>query len=348
MKTKTRLLYSSYLSRQAELNQVEASTVSEGKKFAVDPSVQQTLIDKQRESSEFLGKINLVPVDEQSGEALGLGAAGTIAGRTDTASSDRATRDPTSLDANPYFCKQTNFDTHVTYAKLDMWAKFKDFQIRLRDHVLQQAARDMIMIGFNGTTAAATTDRATNPLLQDVNIGWLQKIRANAPTRHFKTGTVEANHIHVRATQGDYRNLDALVFDAVQNFLPEWARDDTELVAIVSSDLLHDKYFPMIDAEGKPTEKVATDILLSKKTLGGLQVAKVPFFPAGTILITRLDNLSIYEQEGSRRRTLVDNAKRDRIETYESVNHAYVVENYDYACLIENIVVDEPVPQQGG
>jgi len=348
MKTKTRLLYSSYLSRQAELNNVAETTVATGGKFSIDPSVQQTLVGKLGESSAFLGQINVIVVDEQSGEALGLGVAGTIAGRTNTESTDRETRDPTSLEANSYFCKQTNFDTHVRYAKLDMWAKFANFQALMRDQILQQQARDIIMIGFNGVQAAATTNRTTYPMLQDVNIGWLQKIRANKPTAVFKTGTVEANHIHVRATQGDYKNLDALVYDALQNFMPEWARDDTELVAIVGGGLLHDKYFPMVDGEDKPTEKIATDILMSKKTLGGLQVAKVPFFPAGTILITRLDNLSVYEQENTRRRTIIDNPKRDRIESFESVNHAYVVENYDYAVLIENIVVDEPVPPQGG
>ncbi|WP_255500534.1 P2 family phage major capsid protein [Brevundimonas sp. P7753] len=102
---------------------------------------------------------------------------------------------------------------------------------------------------------------------------------------------------------------------------------------------MHEKYFPMVDGEDKPTEKIATDVLLSKKQLGGLQVVKVPFFPEGTILITRLDNLSIYEQENTRRKTIVDKASRSRVETYESVNEAYVVESYDYALLIEKIEV---------
>ncbi|MNY55958.1 Phage major capsid protein, P2 family [compost metagenome] len=112
-------------------------------------------------------------------------------------------------------------------------------------------------------------------------------------------------------------------------------------MAIVGAGLLHEKYFPMVDGEDKPSEKIAADILMSKKTLGGKQVAQVPFFPAGTILITRLDNLSIYEQEGTRRKTIVDNAKRNRVETFESVNEAYVVENYDFALLIENIEVQD-------
>ncbi|MFA4952101.1 phage major capsid protein, P2 family [Brevundimonas sp.] len=338
MKTKTRLLYTTWLSRQADLNGVAESTVLGEKQFAVDPSVQQILIDKQAESSAFLGLINVVPVDEQSGEKLGLGVAGTLAGRTDTNARDRETRDPTTLDADRFECKQTNFDTHVGYAKLDLWAKFKDFQLRMRNQTLQQQARDRIMIGWNGIIAAVQTDRVANPLLQDVNIGWLQQIRVNRPTHVFAEGATP-DKIIVAPTGGDYRNLDALVYDAVAKFLPEWVQGDTELVAIVGSGLLHEKYFPMVDGEDKPTEKVAADILLSKKQLGGLQAVKVPFFPAGTILVTRLDNLSIYEQEGTRRKTIVDNAKRNRVETYESVNEAYVVENYDFALLIENIEV---------
>ncbi|WP_230413956.1 P2 family phage major capsid protein, partial [Undibacterium umbellatum] len=39
----------------------------------------------------------------------------------------------------------------------------------------------------------------------------------------------------------------------------------------------------------------------------------------------------------ARRRQIVDNAKRDRIENYESSNDAYVVEDYGIAALVENI-----------
>ena len=53
-------------------------------------------------------------------------------------------------------------------------------------------------------------------------------------------------------------------------------------------------------------------------------------------------------QDGRRRRTIVDNAKRDRIETYESSNDAYVVEDMDYACLIENVQFGVTPPPPGG
>ena len=64
----------------------------------------------------------------------------------------------------------------------------------------------------------------------------------------------------------------------------------------------------------------------------------MPFFPANAILITTLKNLSIYWQEGTRRRRLKDEPDLDRIANYESVNEAYVVEDYELVVLVENIV----------
>lgn len=337
MRNETRELFNRYLDQQASLNGVPAETVRAEKAFTVDPSVQQKLNDKQQESSAFLQKINISPVDEQSGEALGLGIGSTLASRTNTATTDRATQDPSTLVADSYLCKQTNSDTHLGYAKLDQWAKFPDFQTRIRNQIVRRQALDRIMIGFNGVSAAVATDRATYPLLQDVNIGWLQKLRAYDTGSHvLDEGDVEANKIIV-GVGGDYANLDSLVYDATHNLLPSWASEDTELVAIVGRDLLHDKYFPLVDDAYVPTETLAADVIISQKRIGGLQAARVPFMIGGGILITRYDNLSIYEQAGKRRRTIVDNAKRDRVETFESSNDAYVVEDWDYACLIENI-----------
>nr|VXZ92016.1 phage major capsid protein, P2 family [Klebsiella pneumoniae] len=71
--------------------------------------------------------------------------------------------------------------------------------------------------------------------------------------------------------------------------------------------------------------------------MGGLQAVRAPYFPANALLITRPDNLSIYWQEDTRRRSVIDNPKRDRIENFESVNEAYVVEDYRCAALVENI-----------
>jgi hypothetical protein len=80
-------------------------------------------------------------------------------------------------------------------------------------------------------------------------------------------------------------------------------------------------------------------VIQSQKRIGGLPAAAVPFFPANAVMITSYDNLSIYFQDGARRRTIDDNAKRDRVENYESSNDAYVVEDLGRAAVAENIEI---------
>ncbi|VVD78638.1 phage major capsid protein, P2 family [Pandoraea fibrosis] len=337
MRKETRSAFNGYLRQIEKLNGIESATA----KFAVEPSVQQKLETKMQESAEFLGKINVVGVDEQSGEKLGLGIGSPIASTTDTSVKERQTVDPAELDANGYYCSQTNSDTHITYQKLDAWAKFPDFQTRVRDVILRRQALDRICIGFNGVKRAATSNRAENPLLQDVNKGWLQKYREFAPARVMSSGKT-AGKI-VIGDGGDYANLDAVVFDAISSLIDPWHQEDTDLVVLCGRGLAHEKYFPMINRVEKPTEQLAGQIIMSQKAMGGRPAAMVPFFPAHAFMVTRYDNLSAYFQLMSRRRTIIDNAKRDRIENYESSNDAYVVEDYGLGCLVEHI---EFVPEQ--
>lgn len=129
------------------------------------------------------------------------------------------------------------------------------------------------------------------------------------------------------------------MFDLVADMLEPWYQEDTDLVVICGRQLLADKYFPIINQNHAPTEQLAADVVTSQKRIGNLPAVRVPYFPPKALLVTRLDNLSIYWQEGTRRRQVVDNAKRDRIENYESVNDAYVIEDLGGAALAENIVL---------
>ena len=341
MRNDTRVKFNAYMSQLAMLNGVD----DVAKKFTVEPSVQQTLETKMQESSAFLSMINVVGVPELKGEKLGLGINSTIAGTTDTTQGDREPVDPASLAGTSYSCEQTNFDTVLRYAKIDAWAKFPDFQTRVRDTIIKAQALDRIMIGFNGTSRAATSNRVANPLLQDVNKGWIQHVREDAPQQIMSEGAEASGKIYIYkpvndadTKVGDYTNLDALVFSLVNEYLPAHYQDDTELVVVLGRELLNDKYFPMISNYAEvPTEKQALDIITSAKQLGGLKVVRVPFFPAKSLMVTRLDNLSLYYQEGARRRAVIDNPKRDRVENYESSNDAYVVEDYDGIAIAENI-----------
>jgi P2 family phage major capsid protein len=333
MKDATRVKFNAYTGKIQTLNGVADVT----KKFSVAPTIQQTLEQKMQESSAFLTRINIVPVDEMQGNKVGLGISGPISSNTDTSGSgERQTSDPSTLDEDGYHCRKNNSDTHLTYAKLDLWAKFPNFQTMIRDQILKRQALDRMMIGFNGTSYAVNSNKTTNPMLQDVNIGWLQQYRDNAPARVMSEVVPSSGKVTVKAG-GDYENLDALVFDAVNNLIEPQYQEDPDLVVVMGRQLLADKYFPMINQDNPATEQLATDIVVSQKRVGNLPAVRVPFFPAGAVYIGPLSGLSIYYQEGKRRRHLEENAKRDRIENYESSNDAYVVEEYARGCVVENI-----------
>jgi len=340
MRKQTRFKFNAYLTRVAELNDISTDDVA--KKFTVEPSVTQTMMDTVQESSSFLTKINIVPVDELKGEKVGVGVNGTIASTADTdGDGERETADFTALESNKYECAQINFDFHIRYKQLDLWARFQDFQTRIRNAIIKRQALDFIMAGFNGIERAAKSDRKKNPMLQDVAVGWLQKYRENAPGSVMnkvvaEDGSVVSEKVRVGAG-GDYANLDALVMDATNTLIAPWYQEDPELVVICGRQLLADKYFPLVNQEQPNTEAMAADLIISQKRIGNLPAVRVPYFPADALLITRMDNLSIYWQEDTHRRHMVENSKRDRIENYESINEDYVVEDYACGCLVENI-----------
>lgn len=344
MQNDTRLKYAAYSARIALLSGVASAAVM----FTVTPAVQQTLENKIQEAAGFLKRINVVPVRDQEGAKLGLGITGPVSSRTNTAGGGtRTTKYPGTLDSRGYRCEKTNCDTHIRYETLDAWSQFPDFEIRVRNQIIQQKALDRIMIGWNGTSVAANTDLEANPKLQDVNKGWLQQVREQAPERRLyrirNGGTDLAptyrNEVRV-GPGGDYENLDALVFDAVQ-LLDPWHREDTRLQAYVGRELMHDKYFPIVNQSEKPTETLAGQTLLAQKRIGNLPASVEAFFPASSVAISVDDNFSIYWQTGSLRRHLKDHPEKDQIENYESCNDAYVVERLGQIALIENIVLGD-------
>lgn len=351
MRTATRIALNAYTSQIAILSSVPSAM----EKFSVDPTISQKLEQKTQESSQFLSLINFETVFQQEGEKVGIGVTTPIASRTDTDAPDgeRKTIDPTGLTSTTYRCEQTNWDTHLKYSKLDAWAHKPEFQTIVRDSIVGQQGLDRMMIGWNGTHVAKPTNKVNFPLLQDVNKGWIQNTREDAPARIMSDGAHSGNKaapghdpaIHVSATGlADYVNLDALVFDAIQLLEPQHRRR-TDLIVLVSDELVHDKKFALVNAAGdKATEQIARDVLLLQDKLGGKLAAVVPNFPEGTIVITTYKNLSIYNQDGTRRRAIIDNPRRDRVENFESLNEAYVVEDYGLIAIVENIV-SEAAPE---
>lgn len=338
MRNTTRLKFTAYMAQIAALNGIE----SPANVFSVDPAVQQRLEQRTQESSEFLSRINVVGVEELKGEKVGIGVSSTIAGRTDTSGVGvRQPREVGQLDSSGYECRQTDFDTAIRYAQLDAWAHLPAFQTLLRDAILKRQALDRLMIGFHGISAAATTNRTANPLLQDVNIGWLQQYRVHAADRVLDGGKTAGKVVIGASANADYKNLDALVYDIASTLIDPWHRRDPGLVVVVGRNMLHDKYFPLVNDNQAPTEKLATDVILSQRRIGGLQAAEVPYVPDDTLMITTLDNLSLYWQVGGRRRHLKEEPEKNRVANYESSNDAYVVEDYGRGCVAEKIEFED-------
>ena len=355
MRNETRVAFAALTKQIAQVNGVPSATV----KFNVTPSVQQTLESIIQESSELLKQINVIGVIEQEGEALLLGVNGPIASRTNTtAGNPRKPANVAELSKDSYHCKQTNFDTAFPYPLLDAWAKFKDFQVRLTNSIAERQALDRIMIGFHGVKVEKATDRDAYPMLQDVNIGWLQKIRATANDRVLDegatTGKITVGAVKVikvagveTEIKGDYQTLDGLVYDAIQ-MLDPWHRSRPDLVVMISRNLMHEKLLKAVErGAASNVEENAAQEITSRARVGGLPVVDAPFFPDGTVLVTFTKNLSIYYQEGARRRHVKDEPEMDRIADYQSSNDAYVIEDFGAVALVENIEpMEYPAPTE--
>lgn len=293
--------------------------------FNVTPTMAQTLNDKITQSSSFLRRINVIGVSEIKGQKVMMGLNGPATGRTNTQNADRVPRNLLDLDAQGYELFDTHTDVALPFASIDAWAKFKDFPTRYSAAVQRQIALDRIMIGWNGTSVAATTDRVANPLLQDVNKGWLQIAREQAPQQVLTQGTKAAGKIQIGAT-GDFKNLDAFVFDLSQ-MIDEEHRDGGDLVAIIGRDLIAKDKGKMYAEHGStPSEKERIEMAQVIDTYGGLPSFTAPFFPGRGVVVTSFDNLSIYFQDDSWRRYLQENPKRSQMEDYNSRNEGYAIE----------------------
>ncbi|MGU3346790.1 phage major capsid protein, P2 family [Pseudomonas monsensis] len=324
-------MYAAMQLAMAETYGVELSS----KMFSVEPSITQELNDAITAKSDFLSRINVIGVSEIKGEKVFIGVSGPVTGRTNTKTTDREAKDASELDNTTYELSSTESDVGLPYAKIDAWAKFPDFHQRYSAAVQKQIALDRIMVGFHGLKAAAQTDIAAYPMLQDVNKGWLQQLREQAPQQVLKEGKA-AGKVTL-GLDGDYANLDALVHDTKQ-MVDERLRDGGDLIAIIGSDLLAADKAKLYAKQGDvPTEKERIEDAQVIATYGGLPSFSVPFFPVNAVLVTSWDNLSIYFQDSSWRKQTVDNPKRSRVEDYNSRNEGYVIEQLEKIALTENV-----------
>ncbi|VVS91059.1 phage major capsid protein, P2 family [Desulfoluna spongiiphila] len=300
--------------------------------FTVDPTLEQKLQDKIVELSTFLPNINVITVDDLEGQNILGSASGPASGRTDTSvdGNERKPKDLLNLSASGYRLYQTNTDTYIRYATMDAWAKFADLPERYQRYVQQRMATDREIIGWHGTSAAPDTDLEANPMMQDVNKGWLQYMREKMTANILTTGEKQQGEIRI-GPGGDFINLDHAVLELVEG-IPPYLRQD--LVALIGSELVGKEKTALAIAMGQtPTEKTLTPAALAN--FGGLPWETPSNFPGRGLVITSHDNLSIYLQSGSWRRHIKDKPEKDRVEDFNSRNEGYVVETPEKFVAVE-------------
>ena len=222
----------------------------------------------------------------------------------------------------------------LRYDEIDQWAHVSsDFPARINRKIAESIAISLITVGMNGTSRAANSNFTQNQLLQDVAKGWLQKMREENAARVLGKASEKVKY-GPGATE--YKNLDAVVTDVLNELMDERFADRSDFVVLASRRTVGDKYLRVVNASGdKATELEAGGRLSEKRTLGGLPVMYVPNMPANTLLITPLSNLSIYYQVSGERRHIKDVPEKDQIECYQSKNIDFIVEEYGAAALVE-------------
>lgn len=283
------------------------------------------------DENHSLNDINIVMVEDRQGEAFLWAGGEPCTSRTDMDARDRET---SSLLSNPskYITQETQCDVHIPYASISKWAmaakskqygksEQQNFSSKYSKFTQRRVCLDVLNIGFNGVSVSAETSPTSK--LTDVNKGWTQIVKEQLQQQIMATPLTVG-------VGGDYANLDAAVADLLDQKIDVALRDD--LVCIISDNLIADERWRFYNANEFHAEKKNTSDTF--KHFGGLDLVRIPNFPDNTIVVTSLDNLSLYIKESTTYRQVVCNSKRNRVEDYQHREDAYVVENMaKYAAL---------------
>ncbi|MBV7387229.1 phage major capsid protein, P2 family [Pasteurellaceae bacterium TAE3-ERU1] len=280
------------------------------------------------EKNNFLRLINLIVTDVVSGFSPGL--ALPMPSVIDTSQHAREPENNYFTQPKPFECQQINFDYQLTYSKLDYLAAYYDRDLiaeALSNLLYRYIFNGLLMIGFNGKQRnSLKSDSRTNPKGEDVAKGWLQKLREE-----------KGNNVIASAAIGksqDYANIHQVI-KAMLAKIPEPLRS-SNLIAICGRNALPDVEFDS-DWEDFSAENNAL-FTLSRRTIGGLKAIIIPCFPAASVLVTRLDNLTLYLHHPSIKKTLEEVPARNLINNYTSLRADFVLEDANAAVLVENLI----------
>ncbi|EKN4181795.1 phage major capsid protein, P2 family [Yersinia ruckeri] len=313
----------------AQLSQ--SYNVSDASRYFSLTDPKETLLrDALLETAEFLNMITVVDVDQLQGQVVAVGNPGIFTGRKEGGRFIR----PTGVSGNEYKLVETDSGAALTWAMLSVWANAGDeneFFQRMQDFTNQSFALDMLRIGFNGKSVAKSTNPTENPNGEDVNIGWHELVR------QYKEGQQIISTPVTLDAQGDYKSLDAMASDLINDKIPQQYRNDPRLVVLVGADLVAAEQYRLYQKADRPTEKIAAQML--SDSIAGRPAMVPPFMPGKRMTVTTLANLHIYTQRGTRQRKAEFVEDRKQFENKYLRNEGYAVEYPDlYAAIDESAV----------
>lgn len=322
-----------FFKSQAEHNKVSFEFIAECNAFSVVPSVEHRWISGVQSAHPFLQRITLEPCDEMIVNDLNYNAGGIVSGRTNTNTTDRKTKSLGTVKGVKYECVVIDHDTHIKFSELNRWSMNdrKKFLENITDRRRASKANDVLMIGWHGIEAVEETDPTSNPMGQDVAVGWLQHVRTNKP-ENVLTDSITIGK------GGTYPNLDALEIALVAQ-IPMQKRKG--LVCLASADLVDARSMGLAE-ESDVTEKAGKLPGLAAKYLAnGREVLSPDFFPEKTVIVTNLKNLHHLTKKGSTNITPEVNNRRSQFELFNQALETYAVGDYEQIIIAENVEVFE-------
>lgn len=314
-------LFTALVTGAAEFYGADVNAALQGKQFAIEIPKETRLIGNIQQKSNFLERINVIPVTDIEGQLVFGATEKSITGRK------KDGRFRAELDKSGYKYKlhETDSGILIKWSKMDQWARFGDKFAELYSNFVQtQIALDQIKIGFYGKSAAENTSAED---LSDVNKGWLQFVRENKPENMIATGEKEPGKIKIFGDDADFENLDALAY-ALKQGLGERHRDGNDLVFFVGADLVAEQSQRIYSKHAlTPTERAALQTHELMSSFGGMPAVTPPNMPGKLAFVTSYDNLSIYVQQGSIRRGFKDDDELKAVKDSYYRNEGYVVED---------------------
>lgn len=346
MQPKTKLQYKALVAAMAKTYAVQSTSEEQ---FAVSEPLETTLNQKIQESIEFLTMISVLPHTDLKGQALELGFEGLIGRRTDTDSNDRVGSELGAPSGSTWEMAEMEYDVYIKYKTMDTWSRLGNLRKKYMPSIYGAVGLTRMSVGWHGTSVAVgDSDPDTNPLGQDLNKGWPQILRDQAPTQVMAEGNhTGSGKIFVgnNTENLDYQNLDALVGDLYNN-IPVEHRTGNEVVIVGSALVAADSNKVLNEHAGKPTEKVVGITTLTK-SYGGLKAIQVPKFPSTGVFVGDLKHLHLYYQDGTMRRQTEDIPKRKRVADYISANECYAIGDMKAVVMVEPdsiVIVTDKTP----